>query len=81
MLKNIVYASIHSILFQIHDRNLLIHAWTFRNEHETLIFDYGLDPYAEFEEMLRLGVDGYFTDFPGTLDRFFQIKAAEMTNS
>ena len=37
-------------------------------------FDYGMDPSLEFEEYLALGVDGMFTDFPGTLHRFFQCK-------
>ncbi len=31
----------------------------------------------EYERYLNLGLDGYFTDFPASLRRFFEAKRAE----
>jgi len=46
-----------------HARGLLVHTWTFRNDASGYGFK---DPQAEIEYYMRLGVDGIFTDFPGT---------------
>ncbi|MCG2591476.1 glycerophosphodiester phosphodiesterase [Ramlibacter sp. XY19] len=46
-----------------HARGLLVHTWTFRNDASGYGFQ---DPQAEMEYYMRLGVDGLFTDFPGT---------------
>jgi glycerophosphoryl diester phosphodiesterase len=46
-----------------HARGLLVHTWTFRNDASGYGFK---DPQAEMEYYMRLGVDGLFTDFPGT---------------
>ncbi len=51
-----------------HDANLLVHPYTFRNEGVFLASDYNGDPKKEYEQFIDLGVDGYFTDFPGTGD-------------
>ncbi|MBD3881120.1 esterase-like activity of phytase family protein [Phormidium tenue FACHB-886] len=51
-----------------HAANLLVHPYTFRNEDRYLASDYKGDPAAEFKQFINLGVDGYFTDFPGTGD-------------
>ncbi len=51
-----------------HDANLLVHPYTFRNESVYLASDYKGDPKKEFEQFIELGIDGYFTDFPGTGD-------------
>ncbi|HEY9894250.1 MAG TPA: esterase-like activity of phytase family protein, partial [Candidatus Sericytochromatia bacterium] len=45
---------------------LLVHPYTFRNESFFLPDSYNGDPLAEFKQFIELGVDGYFTDFPGT---------------
>lgn len=46
-----------------HQKGLLVHTWTFRNDAS----GYGFaDPQKEMEYYFRLGVDGLFTDFPGT---------------
>ncbi len=54
-----------------------VHVYTFRNENHHLRWDYGQDPYVEYQTFLDLGVDGFFTDFPGSLRRFLDAKAQE----
>ncbi|MEA5553738.1 glycerophosphodiester phosphodiesterase family protein [Anabaena cylindrica UHCC 0172] len=51
-----------------HNVGLLVHPYTFRNEGVFLASDYNGDPKAEFAQFIELGIDGYFTDFPGTGD-------------
>ncbi|HEY9850676.1 MAG TPA: glycerophosphodiester phosphodiesterase [Leptolyngbyaceae cyanobacterium] len=45
---------------------LLVHPYTFRNEPQYLAADYKNQPEAEYLHFFDLGVDGLFTDFPGT---------------
>ena len=46
-----------------HDKGLLVHTWTFRNDAD----GYGFaDPKQEMTYYFDLGVDGLFTDFPDT---------------
>ena len=47
--------------------HLKVHPYTFRNEDSYLLYDYGADPAAEYDQFYDLGVDGYFTDFPWTV--------------
>ena len=49
-----------------HAAGLLVHPYTFRNEGRFLASNYQGNPAKEFEQFISLGVDGYFTDFPGT---------------
>ena len=49
-----------------HAAGLLVHPYTFRSEPRYLAKDYGGDPIAEYRRFFRLGVDGVFSDFPGT---------------
>ncbi len=51
-----------------HAAGLLVHPYTFRNEETYLTVDYKGNPEQEYEQFIRLGVDGYFTDFPATGD-------------
>lgn len=52
---------------------LQIHPYTFRNENKYLHFNFLQDPYVEYEYWLsKVGVDGLFTDFTGTLHRYQQ---------
>ncbi len=51
-----------------HNAGLLVHPYTFRNEAQYLASDYNGDPTQEFKQFINLGVDGYFSDFPGTGD-------------
>jgi glycerophosphoryl diester phosphodiesterase len=46
-----------------HQKGLLVHTWTFRNDASGYGFK---DPQAEMAYYMRLGVDGLFTDFPAT---------------
>ena len=47
-----------------HRAGLLVHPYTFRSEPFLLARGYNGDPQAEYLQFLRLGVDGFFTDFP-----------------
>ena len=55
-----------SLVKDSHAAGLLVHPYTFRNEGRFLASDYNGSPNREFEQFINLGVDGYFTDFPGT---------------
>ena len=50
-----------------------VHPYTFRNEDQFLAFDYGTDPYKEYEMFISLGVDGLFTDFPGSFSNYLEL--------
>jgi glycerophosphoryl diester phosphodiesterase len=49
-----------------HTVGLHVHPYTFRNEGFFLASDYKGNPKKEFEQFINLGIDGFFTDFPGT---------------
>lgn len=49
-----------------HRAGLIVHPWTFRDEPRYLADRHHGDPIAEYLEYFRLGVDGVFSDFPGT---------------
>jgi glycerophosphoryl diester phosphodiesterase len=51
-----------------HAKGLFVHAYTFRDEARYLASSYTNNPQAEFTNFINLGVDGFFTDFPGTGD-------------
>ena len=52
-----------------------VFSWTFRNEYQELSsWEDGQDPYVEYQRFLDVGLDGYFTDFPGSLRRFIDAK-------
>jgi len=57
-----------------HKYKLMVHAYTFMNEDEYLAWDFAQDPYNEFETYFNAQIDGYFTDFPGTLRKFLDVK-------
>lgn len=54
------------LIERTHDKGLLIHAYTFRNEPRRLLSDYNEDPIKEYQKFYKLGLDGLFTDFPDT---------------
>ena len=56
-------------VLQIHAKDMKVHAYTFRNEYQHLNWNYGQDPYVEYEHYLQAGLDGYFTDFSASLNR------------
>lgn len=48
-----------------------MHPYTFRNENQFLHFNFSQDPYNEYDYWLnKIGVDGLFTDFTGSLHRY-----------
>ena len=49
-----------------HQRGLLVHPFTFRNEQRYLAPPYGGNPINEYLHFYELGVDGVFTDFADT---------------
>jgi glycerophosphoryl diester phosphodiesterase len=57
-----------SLISDAHEEGLFVHAYTFRNEERFLTSNYNSNPELEFRQFIQLGVDGYFTDFPGTGD-------------
>jgi glycerophosphoryl diester phosphodiesterase len=57
-----------SLVQDAHAAGLLVHPYTFRNEARFLASNYQGNPAREYEQFINLGVDGYFTDFPGTGD-------------
>jgi glycerophosphoryl diester phosphodiesterase len=54
------------LISRAHGCGLFVHAWTFRNEPQRLVSDYGGNPVAEYLQFYRLGVDGVFSDFADT---------------
>jgi len=57
-----------SLIADAHAQGLFVHAYTFRNEGRFLASNYNNNPELEYRQFIQLGVDGYFTDFPGTGD-------------
>jgi glycerophosphoryl diester phosphodiesterase len=55
-----------SLIEEAHAANLLVHAYTFRNEDRYLAPDYFGNPALEYEQFFALGLDGVFSDFPDT---------------
>jgi glycerophosphoryl diester phosphodiesterase len=49
-----------------HQAGLLVHAYTFRNENIFLANDYQNKAELEYQQLIELGIDGFFTDFPAT---------------
>jgi glycerophosphoryl diester phosphodiesterase len=47
-----------------HRAGLLVHPWTLRSDRPFLAPDYEGDPEREYRQLLGLGVDGLFSDFP-----------------
>lgn len=54
-----------ALINDAHAKGLFVHTYTFRNESGFLASDYKNNPEAEYRQFINLGIDGYFTDFPG----------------
>ncbi|MCX7593981.1 MAG: esterase-like activity of phytase family protein [Fischerella sp.] len=52
-----------SLVDDAHAAGLLVHPYTFRSDDYYLLADYKGNPELEYEQFIRLGVDGYFSDF------------------
>ncbi len=60
-----------SFIDDAHDAGLQIHPYTLRNEERFLTLNPDGTPQTpeqEFEQLIQIGVDGFFTDFPETGD-------------
>ncbi|MBE9057815.1 glycerophosphodiester phosphodiesterase [Sphaerospermopsis sp. LEGE 08334] len=55
-----------SLVNHAHKENLLVHAWTFRNENYFLPLDFQDNPQEEYKLFFELGIDGVFSDFIDT---------------
>ncbi|KAB2073342.1 hypothetical protein ES319_A07G076200v1 [Gossypium barbadense] len=59
------------LVARAHARDLQVHPYTYRNENMFLHLDFHQDPYVEYDYWLnKIGVDGLFTDFTGSLHNF-----------
>uniref|UniRef100_A0A6N2LGT2 glycerophosphodiester phosphodiesterase n=1 Tax=Salix viminalis TaxID=40686 RepID=A0A6N2LGT2_SALVM len=59
------------LVARAHSHDLQVHPYTFRNENQYLHFDFHQDPYEEYDYWInKIGVDGLFTDFTGSLHNF-----------
>ncbi len=65
------------LLIQVHAAGLEAVLYTFKNEYDYLPWDFGQDPHMEYESFLDLGIDGFFTDFPGSLHMFYETKRTQ----
>ena len=54
------------IIDRAHEKGLLVHAYTFRNESKRLLTNYNNKPELEYKAFYALGLDGVFTDFTDT---------------
>jgi glycerophosphoryl diester phosphodiesterase len=54
------------VVARAHVAGLLVHVWTLRDEPVFLSSSYHGHPEEEYRQFTDLGVDGIFTDFPGT---------------
>jgi glycerophosphoryl diester phosphodiesterase len=52
------------LIDRAHDRGLLVHTWTFRDDAFPSGYEGG--PVDEYLAMYKLGIDGVFSDFPDT---------------
>ncbi|KAK3029948.1 hypothetical protein RJ639_038176 [Escallonia herrerae] len=59
------------LVARAHARDLQVHPYTYRNENQFLHFNFSEDPYNEYDYWInKVGVDGLFTDFTGSLHNF-----------
>lgn len=67
-----------------HDAGLQVHPYTLRNEERHLTLNIDGTPQTaeqEFRQLMELGVDGFFTDFPATGDLVRDEFVAEYENT
>ena len=54
------------LIKRAHQKKLMVHVYTFRDELYRLLSDYKNDPEAEYKDFYGLGADGVFSDFTAT---------------
>ncbi|KAJ4713206.1 Glycerophosphodiester phosphodiesterase [Melia azedarach] len=66
------------LVARAHARDLQVHPYTYRNENSFLHFNFHQDPYQEYDYWLnKIGVDGLFTDFTGSLHTFQELTSPQ----
>ncbi|GAB2223748.1 hypothetical protein Droror1_Dr00004488 [Drosera rotundifolia] len=59
------------LIARAHAHNLQVHPYTYRLENQFLHFDFHQDAYKEYDYWInKMGVDGLFTDFTGSLHQY-----------
>ncbi|KAK1292645.1 hypothetical protein QJS10_CPB17g00751 [Acorus calamus] len=59
------------LVAKAHAHDLQVHPYTYRNEQTFLHLDFHQDPYVEYSYWInKIGVDGLFTDFTGSLHNY-----------
>ncbi|KAG2679485.1 hypothetical protein I3760_11G052200 [Carya illinoinensis] len=59
------------LVAQAHSHNLQVHPYTYQNENQFLHLNFHQDPYQEYDYWInKIGVDGLFTDFTGSLNNY-----------
>ncbi|XP_021734001.1 glycerophosphodiester phosphodiesterase GDPD5-like [Chenopodium quinoa] len=59
------------LVARAHAHGLQVHPYTFQNENKYIHFEFHQDFYIEFDFWInKMGVDGLFTDFTGSLHNF-----------
>jgi len=56
------------------ENGMLLHVYTFAHDQQLMDnrfpWNFGADPYSEYQFYAGMGVDGLFTDFPAMARRF-----------
>ncbi|MDJ0724236.1 MAG: glycerophosphodiester phosphodiesterase [Prochloraceae cyanobacterium] len=68
--QNKTQSQTSNLIENAHEAGLLVHVWTLRNEDIFLSDRYKGNPGAEKSELIKLGIDGYFTDFPAKISNY-----------
>ncbi|WP_253274266.1 esterase-like activity of phytase family protein [Myxosarcina sp. GI1] len=75
---------ITSFIDDAHTAGLQVHPYTLRNEEQFLTLEADGTPQTperEFEQLIQIGADGFFTDFPGTGDKVRDAVVADLVKS
>ncbi len=72
------------VIENAHAAGLLVHPYTFRDEERYLVVtpnNRPQTPQQEYEQFIRLGTDGFFSDFPDTADSVRDRITADLVRS
>ena len=69
--ESIKKVQISELVSKCHDLNLKVHVYTMRDDDsyfkDVCVYEY---PEEEYELFIKLGIDGFFTDFPSTMTTY-----------